>query len=77
MLTPVMLTFLILMDITIGALVVVMKVRNIANDLMLVYIMGVLTLISLLLLIWYFKSYSIVKPMASQDLYEKEIANVD
>ena len=54
-LTPVMLTFFVLMDITIGMLVVVMKMKGVAGDLTLTAIMSILALISLVLLIWYFR----------------------
>jgi hypothetical protein len=55
-LTPVMLTFFVLMDITIGMLVVVMKMKGVENNLTLTAIMAVFALISLTLLIWYLKS---------------------
>ncbi|HEY5690673.1 MAG TPA: hypothetical protein VIS49_04370 [Cyclobacteriaceae bacterium] len=55
-LTPVILTFCILMDVTIGSLVVVMRAKGIESDLGLTVIMGGLALISLLLLVWHFKS---------------------
>lgn len=55
MLAPIILTFFILMDITIGALAVVMKVKGVEVDLMLTGIMSVLTLVSVSFLIWYFK----------------------
>jgi hypothetical protein len=55
-LTPIILTFFILMDISIGTLVIVMKIKGIKSNLILSAIMGMLALVSLLLLIWYFKS---------------------
>ncbi|MDB5249720.1 MAG: hypothetical protein JWQ40_4114 [Segetibacter sp.] len=55
-LTPVMLTFFVLMDITIGMLVVVMKTKGIESNLTLTLIMGAFALISLILLIWYCRS---------------------
>ena len=55
-LAPVILTFFVLMDITIGMLAVVMKIKGVETDLMLTVIMSVLALISLSLLIWYLKS---------------------
>ena len=55
-LTPVMLTFFVLMDITIGMLVVVMKTKGVESNLALTAIMSVFALISLALLIWYFRS---------------------
>ena len=51
-----MLTFFILMDITIGMLVVVMKMKGVESNLALTVIMSVFALISLALLIWYFRS---------------------
>jgi hypothetical protein len=56
MLTPIILTFFVLMDITIGMLVVVMKIKGIESNLILTPIMIVLALVSLMLLIWYLKS---------------------
>ncbi len=58
-LAPIILTFFILMDITIGALAVVMKVKGVEVDLMLTVIMSVLTLVSVSFLIWYFKDVKI------------------
>jgi hypothetical protein len=55
-LTPVILAFFILMDLTIGLLVVVMKFRGIESDLMLTVVMGILALVSLFLLIWFMKN---------------------
>jgi len=49
-LTPAMLLFMLLMDITIAALVVVMTNKGIAGDIAVVYGMGALALISLVLL---------------------------
>jgi hypothetical protein len=57
---PVILTFFILMNITIGFLAVVMKMRGIENNLMLTVIMVFLELPSLTLLIWYLKSQKIL-----------------
>jgi len=54
-LAPVLLTFFVLMDITIGALIVVMKKMAMGNDLTIAWAMAVLALISLLFLIWFFK----------------------
>jgi len=56
MLTPVMLTFFVLMDITIGMLAVGMKMKGVESNLMLTAIMCIFTLISLALLIWYLRS---------------------
>lgn len=55
-LTPVILTFFILMDITIGTLVIVMKAKGLESDLILSPIMGLLALVSLILLFWYLKN---------------------
>lgn len=59
MLAPVILTFFILMDITIGALAVVMKVKGVEVDLTLTLVMSVLTLVSVSFLIWYLKHVKI------------------
>jgi len=56
MLTPAMLTFFVLMDITIGMLAVVTKMKGTESNLMLTVIMGIFTLVSLFLLIWYLGS---------------------
>jgi hypothetical protein len=61
-LTPVLLTFFVLMDITIGMLVVVMKMKGVESNLTLTVIMGVFTLISLALLIWYLRSIKTISP---------------
>ncbi len=55
-LVPIILTFFVLMDISIGTLAVVMKMKGVESNLVLTVIMGVLALLSLVLLIWYFKS---------------------
>lgn len=52
---PVFLSFFILMNITIGLLVVVMKQRGIEADYMLTIIMGLLTIACILLLIRFLK----------------------
>jgi len=44
------------MDISIGTLAVVMKMKGVESNLVLTVIMGVLALLSLVLLIWYLKS---------------------
>lgn len=54
-LAPMLLTFTILMNITIGVLAIVMNSKGIESDLILTVIMGVLALVSLGLLIWYLK----------------------
>lgn len=55
-LAPMMLSFFVLMDITIGMLVVVMKMRGIESNWALTGIMGLLAFFSLLLLYWYLKN---------------------
>lgn len=54
-LAPVILTFCILMDITIGVLVLLMKARNIESNLTVTVIMTVLAVVSVGLLVWYFR----------------------
>lgn len=54
-LTPIILTFFVLMDITIAMLAIVMKIKGVESDLVLSVIMSVLALVSLALLIWYLK----------------------
>jgi len=56
LLAPAVLTFGILMDITIGSLMIVMDMRGIETDLSLTVIMGLLALFTLGLLIWFLKS---------------------
>jgi hypothetical protein len=53
---PVMLSFFILMDITIGALVVVMKTKGLETDLSVTTIMSVLAVLSAGLLVVHFKN---------------------
>jgi hypothetical protein len=55
LLAPAVLTFAILMDITIGTLVIVMDMRGIETDLSITVIMGLMALFSLVLLIWFLK----------------------
>ncbi len=55
-LAPMMLTFLILMDITIVTLVVVMKTRGLGDSLVPAIIMSVLTILSLALLILFLRN---------------------
>jgi|GEM_PF-159246 len=55
-LAPVLLAFFVLMDITIAALVVVMKSRGLEGDIAVTYVMGALAIISLGLLVWYLRS---------------------
>ena len=53
LLTPAMLVFCILMDITIGALTIVMKLKGLASDYFVAVVMFVLALLSIMLLIWF------------------------
>jgi hypothetical protein len=55
-LTPILLTFFILMDITIGMLTVVMNIKGVESGFSTLVIMGCLAVISLALLIWFLKS---------------------
>jgi hypothetical protein len=56
LLTPAMMTFCILMDITIGGLVIVMKMKGLDADWSLTIIMGLLALISATMLVMFLKS---------------------
>jgi hypothetical protein len=56
-LAPVILTFFILMDITIGLLAIVMKLKGVEVDLKLTGVMGALALVSMSFLIWYLKGF--------------------
>ena len=56
LLAPCMLVFCILMDITIGWLIIVMKSRGVEANYFITILMGILALISIVLLIWYLKS---------------------
>ena len=53
LLAPALLTFFILMDITIGYLTYMMHSRGLEADLSVTFIMGLLTIVSLAFLIWY------------------------
>jgi hypothetical protein len=55
LLTPVVLVFCVLMDISIGGLVIVMKQKGIAQNLTVAYIMGFFALVSFLLLLNFLK----------------------
>ncbi len=57
---PVMLVFFILMDITIGGLIVLMKTKGLGGDYLIVAIMAILGLISLVLLYMYLKNGKIL-----------------
>ena len=66
-LSPAMLTFCLLMDITIGGLVVVMSVRGVGTESFAVlYVMGALAAISLAILVMYFRS------MKKREFYTRE-----
>lgn len=56
LLTPVVLLFFVLMDITIGSLIVVIKLRGLEAELLITIVMSVLALISWVLLIIYLRS---------------------
>jgi hypothetical protein len=56
-LAPMFLSFFVLMDITIGTLAYVMYRKGIEDNFDLTMIMGVLTILSLGLLVWYFKKW--------------------
>jgi hypothetical protein len=55
LLAPVVLTFLILMNITIGIIIVVMNIKGFEGELSAAIIMGILALFSLVLLVWYLR----------------------
>ena len=61
LLAPAVLTFCILMDITIGTLMIVMNMRGIETDLSLTGIMGLLALFTLGLLVWFLRSIQLRK----------------
>ena len=54
LLAPALLIFFVLMNCTIGGLALMMNARGITSSLMLVWVMGILAVISLLGLTWYF-----------------------
>jgi hypothetical protein len=56
---PAVLTFFILMNITIGSIAVVMKLASLPADFSITIIMAMMTLFSLAVLIWYLKSIKI------------------
>ena len=58
---PVVLTFAVLMDITIGLMVIVLNIEGIETDLSGVVIMILLALFTLVLLIWFLKSIQLTK----------------
>jgi len=55
-LTPVVLTFLILMTIAIGTMVIVLNMKGLESDISAAMIMGILALFSLFLLVWFIKT---------------------
>lgn len=61
LLAPAVLTFCILMDITIGTLMIVMNMKGIETDLSLTVIMGLLAMITLILLVWFLRSVQLKK----------------
>jgi hypothetical protein len=63
-LAPVMLTFFILMDITIGTLIVLMKHKGMEADISITFVMGFFALVSIMLL--YFFLMNMKKEMASE-----------
>ncbi len=69
LLTPVFLTFFVLMDITIGVLPIAMKMKGVQSDLRFTAIMSVFTAVTLVLLIWYMKSIKIVKEDKIQGVF--------
>jgi hypothetical protein len=56
LLAPSILVFFILMDITIGGLVVVMNLKGLETNYTVTIVMSMLTLLSILLLLWYLKA---------------------
>ncbi|HJS56436.1 MAG TPA: hypothetical protein VJ765_17910, partial [Chitinophagaceae bacterium] len=60
-LAPVILSFFILMDITIGTLVIIIKQRGLDGSYILALIMYVLAIISAMLLYWYIKRLKITE----------------
>jgi len=60
LLAPVFLTFFILMDITIGGLIVILNLRGLATGLSVAVVMGILAMISLILLVWSLKNIKAV-----------------
>jgi hypothetical protein len=61
LLVPSVLLFFILMDITIGGLIVVMNVRGLQTNYVIMLVMAVLALASTLLLVWYLKIFALSK----------------
>lgn len=55
-LAPVILTFFILMDITIATLVIMMQISGVGGEVSIAVIMGVLAIFSIVLLVWYLRS---------------------
>lgn len=63
-LAPMLLTFFILMNITIGSLNVIMNIKGVASNDTLTIIMILLTLVSTVFLVWYVRSIKILLPLA-------------
>lgn len=61
LLVPPVLLFFILMDITIGGLVVVMDLKGLETNYLITIVMSVLALLSTLLLVWYLKIFAFSK----------------
>ncbi len=59
LLAPVLLTFFVLMDITIGALMLIMKQRGLEANLSIAAVMGVLALLSLMILIFHLRQFRV------------------
>jgi len=55
LLLPGALVFCILMDITIGWLIIAMKIKGLEVDYLIAVIMGILAVLNIVLLIWYFR----------------------
>lgn len=67
-LAPVFLVFFILMDITIGALIVVMKLKEIQNEMAVAYSMFGLAMFSIVLLFWYLANIKIFNTYENSDI---------
>jgi hypothetical protein len=67
-LAPIMLTFFILMDITIGFLAIMIKIQGVGSDLYVASIMGLLAVISSFLLALYFKNGHLIEASNAHDL---------
>lgn len=56
LLTPVLLTFFVLMDITLAGLIIIMNQRGVEQSYEVAIVMSIFALISFVLLVWYIKS---------------------